>query len=234
MKCKYIKNKHNNKKFLILNKLKMSDIIHIDYIFKITVLGDVYTGKTTLIDQLKYPASRSGKEEYLSTIGVEYQTVLMMQNEDQKIIKLGVWDTSGDKIFESILETYYHNISALVAVFSGDNYTSFKNAIEKVKYFREKFGKIPQILLIKNKNDLKNIISEDEINEVMQKYSCLYFSCNSLTGENVYQAFNSLKNAIYQTYISSGLEEDFPGITIMKKNYSIIKPRTYYCWDFLW
>ena len=37
-------------------------IVNIDYIFKITVLGDVYTGKTTLIDQLKYPSSKSIEE----------------------------------------------------------------------------------------------------------------------------------------------------------------------------
>ena len=95
-------------------------IIDIDYIFKITVLGDVYTGKTTLIDQLKYPCSKT-TEEYLSTVGVEYQTVTMEHIEENKIIKLGIWDTSGDEIFAGILESYYHNVSAIVAVFSSDN-----------------------------------------------------------------------------------------------------------------
>ena len=58
----------------------------IDYIFKITVLGDVYTGKTTLIDQLKYPSLKSNTEQYLTTVGVEYQTVVMehMENDEQK------------------------------------------------------------------------------------------------------------------------------------------------------
>ena len=203
----------------------------IDYIFKITVLGDVYTGKTTLIDQLKYPSLKSDTEQYLTTIGVEYQTILM-EHLEEKIIKLGFWDTSGDEIFASILETYYHNVSAIVAVFSGDNIDSFRNVVKKIKYFREKYGNIPQVLFIRNKTDLENKISKEEIDEVIRKYHCLYFSCNSLTGENVLQAFESLKNSIYDSFISSGLGEQFPGVMIMNK--SIYENAKTSCWDFLW
>lgn len=206
-------------------------IVNIDYIFKITVLGDVYTGKTTLIDQLKYPSRKSGEETYLSTIGVEYQTVLM-EHLEEKIIKLGFWDTSGDEIFAGILESYYNNVSAIVAVFSGDNIDSFRNVVKKIKYFREKYGNIPQVLFIRNKSDLENKISQEEIDEVIRKYHCLYFSCNSLTGDNVLQAFESLKNSIYDSFISSGLDEQFPGVMIMNKNiYDNTKTS---CWDFLW
>ena len=210
------------------------NIVNIDYIFKITVLGDVYTGKTTLIDQLKYPSSKSIEEKYLSTVGVEYQTVVMEDGTDEnKIIKLGIWDTSGDEIFAGILETYYHNVSGIVAVFSRDKIDSFKNVIQKIKYFRERYGNTPQILLIQNKNDLEHKISKEEIDEVIRKYNCLYFSCNSLTGENVFQAFDSLKNCIYQSFLSSGLGSKFPGITILQKDFP--KDRSYYsCWDFLW
>lgn len=210
------------------------NIVNIDYIFKITVLGDVYTGKTTLIDQLKYPSSKSIEEKYLSTVGVEYQTVVMEDGTDEnKIIKLGIWDTSGDEIFAGILETYYHNVSGIVAVFSRDKIDSFKNVIQKIKYFRERYGNTPQILLIQNKNDLEHKISKEEIDEIIRKYNCLYFSCNSLTGENVFQAFDSLKNSIYQSFLSSGLENKFPGITILQKDFP--KDRSYYsCWDFLW
>lgn len=205
-------------------------ILNIDYIFKITVLGDVYTGKTTLIDQLKYPSRKSGEETYLSTIGVEYQTVLM-EHLEEKIIKLGIWDTSGDEIFAGILESYYRNVAAIVAVFSSDNEETFENVVKKIKYFRERYGNIPQILLVQNKNDLVNKISQDDINEVIRKYHCLYFSCNSLNGENVFQAFDSLKNSIYQTFLSSGLGEKFPGVTIINKDLD----KSYYsCWDFLW
>ena len=207
-------------------------IIDIDYIFKITVLGDVYTGKTTLIDQLKYPCSKT-TEEYLSTVGVEYQTVTMEHIEENKIIKLGIWDTSGDEIFAGILESYYHNVSAIVAVFSSDKINSFENVVKKIKYFRQRYGKIPQILLIRNKMDLENKIPQEEIDDVIRKYNCLYFSCNSLTGENVFSAFNSLKNSIFQEFLSSKLEKKFPGITVMNKDFP--KDRSYYsCWDFLW
>lgn len=208
-------------------------ILNIDYIFKITVLGDVYTGKTTLIDQLKYPSSKPCEEKYLSTIGVEYQTVTLEHLAENKVIKLGIWDTSGDEIFASILESYYRNVAAIVAVFSSDNEETFENVVKKIKYFRERYGNIPQILLVQNKNDLVNKISQDDINEVIRKYHCLYFSCNSLNGENVFQAFDSLKNSIYQTFLSSGLGEKFPGVTIINKDFP--KDRSYYsCWDFLW
>jgi small GTP-binding protein len=205
----------------------------IDYIFKITVLGDVYTGKTTLIDQLKYPSLKSNTEQYLTTVGVEYQTVVMehMENDEQKNIKLGIWDTSGDEIFASILKSYY-NVSAIVAVFSGDNIDSFENVVKKIKYFRGKYGNLPQVLLIRNKSDLKNDISQEEINEVIDKYNCLYFSCNSLTGDNVFNAFEYLKGSIYKSFLSSGLNEKFPGImTTTKINY---EDQQNSCWDFFW
>jgi len=163
-------------------------ILDIDYIFKITVIGDVYTGKTTLIDKLKYPSYKSNNETYLSTVGVEYQSIIMEnvnENED-KIIKLGIWDTSGDEMFASILESYYHNISGIVAVFSGDKIESFEHIVQKIKYFREKYGNKSKILLIKNKSDFENKIPQTEIDDVIHKYNCLYFSCNSLTGKNVF------------------------------------------------
>ena len=148
-----------------------------------------------------------------------------------KIIKLGIWDTSGDEIFAGILESYYNNVSAIVAVFSSDKEETFNNIVKKIKYFREKYGNIPQILLVQNKNDLVNKISQEELNEVIRKYNCLYFSCNSLNGENVRQAFDTLKNNIYKSFLSSDLGKKFPGVTIINKDVD----KTYYsCWDFLW
>jgi small GTP-binding protein len=70
--------------------------------FKVVVIGDCYTGKTSLLRALKY--ERFDEEAIASTIGVDFVArVFKIKNKE---IKLQIWDTAGQERFRSIITTF--------------------------------------------------------------------------------------------------------------------------------
>ncbi|GIQ80459.1 small GTPase superfamily, Rab type, partial [Kipferlia bialata] len=73
------------------------------YLFKILVVGVTGVGKTSMIQRLVYEIF---KEEYKSTIGVEF-AFLMMKLDDDTPIRVQLWDIGGQEQYARLLRAYY-------------------------------------------------------------------------------------------------------------------------------
>ena len=81
--------------------IKVSDI---QSLFKIVMIGDSGTGKTSLI--LRF-ADNIFSTNYRCTIGVDFKIKTLQV--DKTTVKLQVWDTAGQERFKSISQAYFRN-----------------------------------------------------------------------------------------------------------------------------
>ena len=164
-----------------------------DFIFKILLLGDTWSGKTCLL--IKYVDNIFINKQHEATIGIDFKTKLIEFNKYK--IKLMIWDTGGLKRFRNIIEQYYKGADGFIFNFN----VTDKDTLEGLDYFindvkKERNNKYDSIILA-NYCDLeeRRVITKEEIKNYEQKYNIKIFETSAKSGLNINEAFNYL---IYQ------------------------------------
>ena len=123
-----------------------------NYLFKICLVGNSRTGKTTFIESLVKNFYYESKEK---TVGIDFFTYII---DD---IKFQVWDTSGDIMFLGIVRSYFNDASGILLFFSD------KKSFDNIDYWTGEIRKINQkckIILIQSASEYNlDYIGEDEI-----------------------------------------------------------------------
>ena len=162
-------------------------------VISIGTLGDSHVGKTNLASIY---TNQGFNLEYTSTIGVTNYIKEIKLNIDGELldIKVKIWDTAGQERFRSLSINYIRNCLGLLMVYSVDNIESFKNIEMWLKEVSEKCDqkyKIP-LVLIGNKCDLEENVSEIEGRKLAEKYDMKFFLCSAKENINVQEAFQCL------------------------------------------
>ena len=99
-----------------------------DYLFKLVMVGDTGVGKSCILMRF---GDNKYNDDCESTIGVDFivRTVII----DGKIIKLQIWDTAGQKRFQTITQAYYRGAHGIIIVYDTTNEASF-NSINEYLY----------------------------------------------------------------------------------------------------
>jgi Ras-related protein Rab-1A len=169
-----------------------------EHIFKILLIGDSGTGKSSLMVRFTDNAYFA---TYISTIGVDFKIKTI--ELDGKIIKLQIWDTAGQERFRTIVSGYYRGAQGIIIVYSVCNETSFLNVPswlhEIDRYASDNVVKI----LIGNKNDSEpKTVSYTTGKEYADKMHMTFFETSAKTSANVEQAFLTLASEIKKNYVS--------------------------------
>ena len=93
----------------------------ISAMYKIIMIGDSSTGKTSLL--LKFCDNNFDFGQNQSTIGIDFK--LKNIKIDKKIVKLQLWDTAGQERFKSMSNSYIRNAHGCVAVYDITRRESF-------------------------------------------------------------------------------------------------------------
>ena len=162
-------------------------------VISIGTLGDSQVGKTNLASIY---VGQEFNLEYTSTIGVtNYLKDIKIDIDGQLLdVKVKIWDTAGQERFRSLSINYIRNCLGLLMVYSVDNIESFKNIEMWLKEVSEKCDqkyKIP-LVLIGNKCDLEENVSEIEGRKLAEKYDMKFFLCSAKENINVQEAFQCL------------------------------------------
>ena len=135
----------------------------------ILLVGDTNTGKTSFVKRLifnKYDLT------FVASIGVDFE--LKKIKYKNKIYTIRLFDTAGQERFKSITKSYFRLANAYFIFFDLSNKDSLNhihNWIDLIKEYSEK----SIFIILGNKDDLKKKISDEIINENLERYKDIIF-----------------------------------------------------------
>jgi Ras-related protein Rab-6A len=173
---------------------------NIDLSFKIILVGESSTGKTSITNKA---INDYFSNSHQVTLGFEYH-MMLFEILDNKL-KLNIWDTCGQEIYRSLITSFYNNTSLAVIVFAINDISSFENVeywISEVK--KNSFPGI-RLFLVGNKSDLEKerTVNKEIIDELIYKYNIDYYiETSAKDGNKVIDLFKTIALFLYDDYIN--------------------------------
>ena len=177
-----------------------STIDDFDIKLKIMVLGESMVGKTSLIT--RYTNDKFGGR-YLCTVGIDFQKKKIEKNG--KRVLLQIWDTAGQERFRNVTKNYFQASQGFVLAYDINSKESF----EKVQYWVEEIKSNAEekikCILIGTKCDLdKREVSEEEGQNLGQKYGYKFLETSAKENININETFETLVSEIMDNFKENG------------------------------
>jgi len=126
-----------------------------EYVYKVLVVGDIGTGKTSIIKRFVHNIF---SEHYKSTIGVDF-ALKILHWDPNTTVKLQLWDIAGQERFGNMTRVYYKEAVGAFVVFDVTRTSTF-DAVAKWKNDLDQKVTLPPddrpipVVLLANKCDL--------------------------------------------------------------------------------
>jgi small GTP-binding protein len=173
-----------------------------DYIYKVLLLGDSSVGKTCFL--LRF-ADDSFNENHISTIGLDYRLKMITLDND-KIIKMQVWDTAGQDRFRAITKNYYKGAHGIILMYDVSSEQTFINIKTWLATIKENATEKIKIVLVGNKIDDEQTrkVSTEQAKKLSEEYDLTLFETSAKQNIRVIETFNYLTKEIYNSNYVSG------------------------------
>ena len=166
-----------------------------DYLYKLIVIGDSETGKSSLSQRI---AIDSFNPTHRRTIGVEFLSREIKISG--KIIKLQIWDTAGSDRYRSITKAYYKGSKIIFLVYDVTNLNSFKNIKNLMKDIEDIRKEKVYIVLVGNKCDsLDRVITEEEGINLAKEYKIDFLETSAKNDKNIFELLYHGINKLLKT-----------------------------------
>jgi small GTP-binding protein len=168
-----------------------------DYIYKVLLLGDSAVGKTCFL--LRY-SDDSFTENHISTIGLDYRLKIITLEND-KNIKMQIWDTAGQDRFRAITKNYYKGAHGIVLIYDVTNTTSFSNIKNWLSQIKENTTDKVKIVLVGNKIDDEHLrkVPYEEGKKLSEEYNLEFFETSAKNNIRIEETFNYLTREIFKS-----------------------------------
>mmetsp|Transcript_25707 Transcript_25707/g.56691 ORF Transcript_25707/g.56691 Transcript_25707/m.56691 type:complete len:224 (+) Transcript_25707:96-767(+) len=162
---------------------------------KVVFLGDVSTGKTSLIQQFMY---RKFDATYQATVGVDFMSKVICR-EGRGAVRLQLWDTAGQERFRALIPGYLRDASACIIVYditSRSSFSSVSSWVEMVLQDRDR--ETLTLALVGNKLDLEaqRVVRIEEGEALAKDSGMLFFEASARTAERVDAVFDGVAHAL--------------------------------------
>ena len=196
--------------------IENNENINIDLSFKIIVIGNSAVGKSSLVNRA---TKNIFLPDYNTTIGFDYCSFYIKY--DYKVIKLQIWDTCGQEIYQSLITNFYRNSSLAIMVYAINNRKSFDNLDNWLKELKKESNPDAKTILIGNKVDLEKerAVSYEEAEKYSKDYNFTsFFETSAKTGFNAQKVFINAAITLYEDYIKYKASESLSENENVKSN----------------
>ena len=177
-----------------------------DYnLYKVLLLGDSSVGKSCLL--LRF-CDNCFQEAHLTTIGLDFRVKAINLDNNRKV-KIQIWDTAGEDRFRSITRNYYKGAKGILLIFDVTDKESFAHIKDWVERIHDESPEGITICLIGNKIDRNEdrVISNEEGKKLAEECKISYFETSAKIGTGVEEVFTSLVKKIDTIYMNEHQEE---------------------------
>lgn len=163
------------------------EVDNVEDSIKVIVVGDGNVGKTSMLRRF---VKGSFVDQYKKTIGAEFMEKDVYLRELKQTVKLMLWDTAGQEVFNALTASYYRGAAAAIIAFSTIDRDSFMNVDKWKQKVEAQSGQIT-IVLCQTKFDLmaESAISNAEAEALAVKLKLPFFRVSTKDDFNVSQIF---------------------------------------------
>ena len=166
--------------------------------FKFLVLGEGKIGKTSLIERY---INKTFKCNYIATIGMDIRRKRLEINN--KEVDISITDTAGQERFRSITKMFYKGADGILVGFDLTDRNTFEQVNYWISQIEENSSKDYPISLVLFGNKCDNVenikVSEEDIEQLKDKYKLTFYKTSAKDGTNVQNAFQHLTKITLKT-----------------------------------
>ena len=177
-----------------------------DYnLYKVLLLGDSSVGKSCLL--LRF-CDNSFQEAHLTTIGLDFRVKAINLDNNRKV-KIQIWDTAGEDRFRSITRNYYKGAKGILLIFDVTDKETFTHVRDWIERIHEESPEGITICLVGNKIDMNEsrVISNEEGKKIADEFKIPYFETSAKSNIGVEEVFTYLVKEVDTIYMNEHKEE---------------------------
>ena len=146
---------------------------------KIILVGDSKVGKTSLMRSW----DNQSVDTYYPTLGIDYLSI----NRPNQGIKLQIWDSPGQKAFQTIQKGLYTKAHGAVIVFDITNRDSFMHVKDYLEKIKSMSPESVVVVLVGNKGDLaaERAVTQEEAQAFAEQNSLIYIETSAKNKQNI-------------------------------------------------
>lgn len=175
-----------------------------DYVFKILTIGESAVGKTCLL--LRF-TDNTFNTDFISTVGIDFKIQICKIKE--KMVKLQVWDTSGQERFKTITKTYYKGGDGILLVYDVTDRSSFmslKNWMRQIELNAKE--NVPKIMVGNKCDKTDRKVTYEEGEKVAKDFGVPFMETSAKEDINVNEVFKNLTIRIMDQYDKLNINKD--------------------------
>uniref|UniRef100_A0A8D0LA90 Ras-related protein Rab-36 n=1 Tax=Sphenodon punctatus TaxID=8508 RepID=A0A8D0LA90_SPHPU len=182
-------------------------------ISKVVVVGDLYVGKTSLINRF---CKDIFDRDYKATIGVDFE---IERFEIAGVpYNLQIWDTAGQEKFKCIASAYYRGAEVIITVFDLADIQTLDHTKQWLEdALRENEPGSTFVFLVGTKKDLVSDAACERIEldavRLANEMQAEYWSVSAKTGENVKEFFSRVAALAFEQSMLKELEKNIGHVT---------------------
>ncbi|XP_034547170.1 ras and EF-hand domain-containing protein [Notolabrus celidotus] len=155
--------------------------------YRIVLAGDAAVGKSSFLLRL---CKNEFKLNTSSTLGVDFQMKTLIVDGEPVVLQL--WDTAGQERFRSIAKSYFRRADGVLLLYDVTCEKSFLNVREWVDTIEDLSHEDIPIMLVGNKNDLRqdgvNCVPTSYGEKLAMTYNTLFCETSAKDGTNTVEA----------------------------------------------
>ena len=158
---------------------------------KVILVGESHVGKTSIITQY---IQNNFNEEYIATFAQD-KSIKEEVLKDGTQIKLEIWDTIGQKEYNSANKIFMKNSKIALLIYDITDRKSFDNLNKFYDLVCEVNGKNNVVIgVVGNKNDLyeKRVVEEEEAKKYAKDIDSTYFETSAKDHETIENLFKEI------------------------------------------
>lgn len=164
-------------------------IERIDQPLKVLLVGGSSVGKTCILRRFvegEFP------NKCKATLGLDFKIKSLEVNN--QIVKMQLWDTSGQERFRSMTQAYYRGASGIMLVYDVTEENTLTTLPDWLGDIANYAPEDVEVVILGNKSDVgdERVISKEAGEEFAREYGLNYFETSAVDNLNITEAFRTM------------------------------------------
>ena len=198
--------------------------------FKIILLGDVSTGKSSIISRY---VTDTFDERNNSTVGTGFYAKSFPVLDEY--VKLHIWDTCGEEKYRAMNQTYFHDADAAIMVYDLSNISTIHGVSYYLDQIRDTCDENIDLTIVGNKCDLVDGENDNSGNmqNILPGQDTRCYTASAKTGKNITEQFELIAESLVKNHKEKkqkdAADEDRKKFQLEKQKSVNIQPKRKQC-----